>query len=98
MKTLNKDFLELLRLLKHVMHKGQTQQVVELEKKLEADGEDAEIKAALSEHLLKRGNLLMQMGDKDGAQKDMQRYLQLNPEKIGELSGEFKAEGREHCR
>lgn len=75
-----------------------TQQVVELEKKLEADDEDAEIKAALSEHLLKRGNLLMQMGDKDGAQKDMQRYLQLNPEKIGELSGEFKAEGREHCR
>ena len=75
-----------------------TQQVVELEKKLEADGEDAEIKAALSEHLLKRGNLLMQMGDKDGAQKDMQRYLQLNSEKIGELSGEFKAEGREHCR
>ena len=75
-----------------------TQQVVELEKKLEAYGEDAEIKAALSEHLLKRGNLLMQMGDKDGARKDMQRYLQLNPEKIGELSGEFKAEGREHCR
>ena len=75
-----------------------TQQVVELEKKLGADGENAEIKAALSEHLLKRGNLLMQMGDKDGAQKDMQRYLQLNPEKIGELSGEFKAEGREHCR
>lgn len=75
-----------------------TQQVVELEKKLEADGEDAEIKAALSGHLLKRGNLLMQMGDKDGARKDMQRYLQLNPEKIGELSGEFKAEGREHCR
>ena len=75
-----------------------TQQVVELEKKLEADGENAEIKAALSEHLLKRGNLLMQMGDKDGARKDMQRYLQLNPEKIGELSGEFKAEAREHCR
>ena len=75
-----------------------TQQVVELEKKLETDGEDAEIKAALSEYLLKRGNLLMQMGDKDGARKDMQRYLQLNPEKIGELSGEFKAEGREHCR
>ena len=75
-----------------------TQQVVELEKKLEADGEDAEIKAALSEHLLKRGNLLMQMGDKDGAGKDMKRYLELNPEKVGELTGEFKAEGREHCR
>lgn len=75
-----------------------TQKVVELEKKLVADGEDAESKAVLSEHLLKRGNLLMQMGDKDGARKDMQRYLQLNPEKIEELTGEFKAEGREHCR
>ena len=40
----------------------------------------------------------MQMGDKEGAGKDMQRYLQLNPEKIEELTGEFKAEGREHCR
>ena len=74
-----------------------TQKVVELEKKLEADGEDAESKTALSELLLKRGNLLLKMGDKDGAQKDMQRYLQLNPEKIGELTGEFKAEGRERC-
>ena len=44
------------------------------------------------------GNLLMQMGDKDGAGKDMKRYLELNPEKVGELTGEFKAEGREHCR
>lgn len=74
-----------------------TQKVVELEKKQEADGEDAESKTALSELLLKRGNLLLKMGDKDGARKDMKRYLQLNPEKIEELTGEFKAEGREHC-
>ena len=79
-----------------------TQQVMGLEKKLEqkrgVDGEAAEIKSALSKNLLKRGNLLMQMGDKEGAEKDMLRYLQLNPEKIEELTGEFKAEGREHCR
>ena len=79
-----------------------TQQVMELEQKLEqklgVDGEASEIKAALSKNLLKRGNLLMQMGDKEGAEKDMLRYLQLNPEKIEELTGEFKAEGREHCR
>ena len=75
-----------------------TQQVMELEKKLGVDGEAAEIKAALSKNLLRRGNLLIQMGDKEGAGKDMQRYLQLNPEKIEELSGKFKAEGREHCR
>lgn len=75
-----------------------TQQIAEQEKRVEACIEDAENKAALSKNLLKRGNLLMQMGDKEGAEKDMLRYLQLNPEKIEELTGKFKAEGREHCR
>ena len=75
-----------------------TQQIVEQEKIAEAEVGNAENKTALSENLLTRGRLLMQMGDKEGAQKDMQRYLQLNPEKIEELTGEFKAEGREHCR
>lgn len=75
-----------------------TQQIAEQEKRVEACIEDAENKAALSRNLLKRGNLLMQMGDKEGAEKDMLRYLQLNPEKIEELTGKFKAEGREHCR
>ena len=84
-----------------------TQQIVEQEKELAAQETFAEqkdsvehssVKASLSENLLKRGNLLMQMGDKDGAGKDMKRYLELNPEKVGELTGEFKAEGREHCR
>lgn len=75
-----------------------TQQIAEQEKRVEACIEDAENKAALSKNLLKRGNLLMQMGDKEGAEKDMLRYLKLNPEKIEELTGEFKAEGREHCR
>lgn len=75
-----------------------TQQIAEQEKRVEACIEDAENKAALSKNLLRRGNLLMQMGDKEGAEKDMLRYLQLNPEKIEELTGKFKAEGREHCR
>lgn len=84
-----------------------TQQIVEQEKELaeqkdfaeqETSAEHSSVKASLSENLLKRGNLLMQMGDKDRAGKDMKRYLELNPEKVGELTGEFKAEGREHCR
>ena len=75
-----------------------TQQIAEQEKGAAACSEDAENKAALSKNLLRRGNLLIQMGDKEGAEKDMLRYLQLNPEKIEELSGKFKAEGREHCR
>lgn len=78
-----------------------TQQIVEQEKELAEQKDSAEhssVKASLSANLLKRGNLLMQMGDKDGAGKDMKRYLELNPEKVGGLTGEFKAEGREHCR
>lgn len=78
-----------------------TQQIVEQEQELAEQKDSAEhssVKASLSANLLKRGNLLMQMGDKDGAGKDMKRYLELNPEKVGELTGEFKAEGREHCR
>ena len=75
-----------------------TQQIVEQEKIAEAEVGNAENKTALSENLLTRGRLLMQMGDKEGAQKDMQRYLQLNPEKIEDLTCEFKSEGREHCR
>ena len=67
-----------------------TQQIVEQEKIAEAEVGNAENKTALSENLLKRGRLLMQMGDKEGAQKDMQRYLQLNPEKIEELTDRVK--------
>ena len=75
-----------------------TQQIAEQEKRAEACSGDAENKAELSKNLLRRGNLLLDMGDKEGAGKDMQRYLQLNPEKIAELSGKFNTEGREHCR
>lgn len=69
-----------------------TQQISRLEEDAEGN------KAELSDCLQKRGGLLMAMGDKQGAEKDMQRFLELNPEKVGELNGEFKAEGREHCR
>ena len=85
-----------------------SQRIAELEKEAVAgkteladDGKaelDDASKAELSECLQKRGGLLMAMGDKQGAEADMKRYLELNPEKVGELSGEFKAEGREHCR
>lgn len=68
-----------------------TQRISKLE-----EAEDNEVE--LSDCLLKRGGLLMAMGDKDGAEKDMKRFLELNPKNVGELNGEFKAEGREHCR
>ena len=80
---------------------GKTKQSAEQKAKQSAEGktkQSAEQKAELSECLRKRGGLLMAMGDKEGAEKDMKRFLELNPEKVGELNGEFKAEGREHCR
>lgn len=87
-----------------------SQRIAELEKVMDsvtAEGEDVATKGGwafendkleLCACLQKRGALLMAMGDKEGAEKDMQRYFQLNPRKISELNGEFKAEGREHCR
>ena len=74
-----------------------TQQIVLLENKVKAEEISADEKTELSACLQKRGSLLMAMGDKQGAENDMKRFLELNPEKVGELSGEFKAEGREHC-
>jgi len=84
-----------------------TQRISKLEEDAEANAVEANAgaaelseaeKAELSECLQQRGGLLMAMGDKQGAEADMKRYLELNPEKVGELSGEFNAEGREHCR
>lgn len=69
-----------------------TQEIAALEKKADV------CKGKLSDCLKKRGAILMAMGDKQGAEDDMKRFLELNPEKVEELSGEFKAEGRENCR
>lgn len=76
-----------------------TQNISELEGVLAKEGEaTAELRDQLGECLRKRGGLLMAMGDKEGAESDMKRFLELNPEKIGELTGRFDAEGIEHCR
>lgn len=74
-----------------------TQNIAGLEGMVKTSGMTAEQKAELSECLQKRGALLIAMGDKEGAENDMKRFLELNPEKIGELTGKFDAEGREHC-
>lgn len=75
-----------------------TQDIAELERLGRSDGMTADWKSQLSECLRKRGGLLMAMGDKEGAESDMKRFLELDPGKIGELTGKFDAEGRERCR
>lgn len=82
-----------------------SQKIAELEKKVEGDKAEMsdvapseDVVKELGDCLTQRGAMLLAMGDKQGAEADMKRFLELNPEKVGELNGEYKAEGREHCR
>ena len=38
----------------------------------------------------------MEQGDKKGAEEDMKMVLELNPEEMADVSGEYSAEGIEH--
>ncbi|MBQ6750528.1 MAG: hypothetical protein IJR02_07145 [Bacteroidaceae bacterium] len=44
-----------------------------------------------------RGTLRMNRGDKMGALDDMRKVLDLNPELLQQLSGEFKTKEKGHC-
>ena len=43
-----------------------------------------------------RGQLRYEQGDKKGAQEDMQKVLELNPQEMADVSGDYSAEGIEH--
>ena len=42
-----------------------------------------------------RGAVRLAIGDKEGAEADMRSYLELNPEGMDEVTGEYTAEGKE---
>ncbi len=42
-----------------------------------------------------RGAVYLEMGDKENAERDMQSFLEVNPQEAEAVSGEFKAEGTE---
>ena len=44
-----------------------------------------------------RGTLRMNKGDKKGALDDMRKALDLNPDLLQQLSGEFKTKEQGHC-
>lgn len=44
-----------------------------------------------------RGTLRMNQGDKKGALDDMRHALDLNPELLHQLTGEFKTKEKGHC-
>lgn len=43
-----------------------------------------------------RGRLLLERGDKQGAEEDMKMVLELNPQEMADVSGDYSAEGIEH--
>ena len=47
------------------------------------------------EALKLRGELLLRMGDKQGAQEDARRLMEIAPEMAAEISGDFTAKGVE---
>jgi len=51
--------------------------------------------AKASDLYLLHGRLLMQMGDKAGAEEDMKKAWQLNPDSLTSVSGTFEAEGKD---
>lgn len=42
-----------------------------------------------------RGKIRFDMGDKQGAEEDMQKMLELNPDEVADVNGEYSAEGIE---
>ena len=47
------------------------------------------------EALKLRGELLLRMGDKQGAQEDARRLMEIAPDMAAEISGDFTAKGDE---
>lgn len=45
-----------------------------------------------------RGTLRMNQGDKTGALNDLRKALDLNPQLLQQLSGEFKSTEKGHCK
>ena len=42
-----------------------------------------------------RGKIKYDRGDKDGAEEDIQKLLELNPNEMADVNGEYSAEGIE---
>lgn len=44
-----------------------------------------------------RGALYLAKGDKEKAEEDMRQFLEVSPKEVAAVTGEYKAEGKEHC-
>ena len=70
--------------------KGNTEQAIKLYDDL------TEVNPFSIEAYRERGQLKFDSGDKAGAEADMQKVLELNPNQLANVSGDYSAEGIEH--
>lgn len=63
---------------------------VEATKAIEADPHNYEA-------YILRGQISMAFGDKKGASEDLKKAVELNPELLNEMNGEFKSKENGHC-
>ena len=91
-------------LLEHV---GPHEDVLLLKARIEARKGNTEAAISLYDQLTdvnpfsieayhERGQLKFDAGDKAGAEADMQKVLELNPQALADVSGDYSAEGIEH--
>jgi tetratricopeptide (TPR) repeat protein len=66
------------------------------EKAVEIYGKVTDLNPFQIDAYRERGQILFEMGDKHGAEEDMQKVLELNPQEMADVNGEYSAEGIEH--
>lgn len=90
-----------------IEHVGAQEDVLLLKARIEARKGNTEQAIKLYDHLTEvnpfsieayreRGQLKFDSGDKTGAEADMQKVLELNPNQLANVSGDYSAEGIEH--
>ncbi|MBQ9356794.1 MAG: tetratricopeptide repeat protein [Prevotella sp.] len=66
------------------------------EKAIEIYGRVTDLNPFQVEAFRERGQVRLELGDKQGAEEDMQTVLELNPQEMADINGEYSAEGIEH--
>ena len=69
--------------------KGQAQEAIHIYNKV------VEVNPFQIDAFRERGRLKLELGDKAGAEQDMQTVLELDPQQLADVSGEYSAEGIE---
>ena len=71
--------------------KGQTEEAINIYNKV------TELNPFQLDAYRERGKLKFELGDKQGAEEEMQKLLEMNPDEMANVSGDYTAEGVEQA-